>query len=595
MCGFVQKKFSSQFYSSSGDVVSFAFYLKASHPHRPYLFVMATNQHIPAWKRLGLKLKFANDTPVLPLSHTDTNGSQNGLSAKKRKASLSAEVDSSTTKFVPPAKKPKKQPKIACSSQTATFTESSQSSALTPTLASVELASSTNLPQDPSLVSTASPTAKKRKSVSFAPETKAQDGDSTKQLYTAWLAHQDEDFSPATAAQALRHVSPPKIHPSTLPDTTTSPKAPPVKKAKLSKKERLKLSAEASAPIPITATLQYLQSYHTSRSSWKFNKSKQNQVLKHAFDTIKIPRSYDRALAAYMEGLEKTSNACKRLREEALAVRAADEEVEAEASDDVDTETTADDEGEESDNEEDTEDDSDNEEEEDAEIDPEVAAKAKATKQAAKAVKAKRRMSEPIKKKYYRQALQKYKAQLKEKLLLQEERDRLADPVWRDRLLKRKRAELVLWSIGEDDFGPQGMYQKMAPGATVDSLFKPGTVQLVDATGGKVGPVGGRAETGKGANVVGKRKRKRKRRTGVPDDDSSEEVSSSSDSEAEGKEQVKEMSVISLSSFDSDVGGDVAAEEVEEASGSGSGSGSEGEGSDSGSGDDSGSDSDDSD
>lgn len=542
-----------------------------------------------------MKLKFANDTPDHPLSHIDTKGSQNGLSAKKRKASLSAAAQSRIIEAVPPAKKRKEQPKIAKSTQTTTLTGSPQSSAFTPTLASVELVPSKHLPQDPTLVSTASPTPKKRKSVSFAPETKVQDGDSTKQLYTGWLALQDKEFDPTTAAQALRHVSPPKIHPSTLPDINTSPKAPQVKRTKLSKKERSKTPADALTLTPITATLEYLQSYHTSKSTWKFNKSKQNQVLRYAFDIAKIPRSYDPALAAYMKGLEKKSNARKRLREEALAVRVSDEEIEAETSEDVDTETTADDDDDDSDDEgRDSDDDenTDDDDGEDEEIDPEAAAAAKATKEAAKAAKTKRRMSEPLKKKYYRVALRKYKAQLKEKLLLQEERDKVADPAWRDRLLKRKRAELVLWSIGEDDFGPQGMYQKMPPEATVDSLFKPGTVEVVDVKDGMVGAVDGRAEMGKGVNVGGKRKRKRKRRTGVPDDDSSEEVSSSSDSEVErvaGRNEMREMSVMSLSSFHSDVGGDDAAGEVEEASGSGSGSEGEDEGSESGSGGDGGS------
>lgn len=545
---------------------------------------MAANQHIPTWKKLGLKLKLASDTPDLPLSHVDTNGSQNGLSAKKRKVSLSAEVGDSTTAIAPQAKKPKKQLNSAKSSQTsAALTASPPDSTLTPTLASVELAASEALPQDRTRVSISSPTLKKRKSVSFTPETKTQDGDSTKQLYAAWLTQQDDDFDLTTAAQALRHVSPPKINPSTLPSTTTSPKATQAKKPKLSKKRRSKTAGDASTLTPVTATLLYLQSYHTSRPTWKFNKSKQNQVLKYAFDTFKIPPSYDPALNAYMDGLEKTSNARKRLREEALAIRSADEEIEAETSDDVVTESTSDDESEDSNSDSDSNPDSDGDgevdNEEDAEMVLEAAAAAKA---AAKTAKATRRMSESERKKLYRRALRKYQIQLKEKLLLKEERDKLHDPSWRDRLLKRKRAELVLWSIGEDDYGPHGMYQKMPPGATVDSLFQPGTVELVDRATGFVTRVDGRAEMSKMVNVEGKRKRKRKRRTGVPDDDSSSEESSSSDSEGDKeverrRVEARERSVVNLSALDEDlygkVGGKKEGSEVEGGEGNGSGSG----------------------
>ncbi|MCJ1244574.1 hypothetical protein MMC30_001772 [Trapelia coarctata] len=565
---------------------------------------MAANQHIPAWKKIGLKLKFANATPDLPLSHDDANGSQNGLSAKKRKVSLSAEVDDSATAIVPQAKKPKKRLKTTQSSQTASFTGSPHGSTLTSTLASVELASSEALLEDRTRVSTSSPTLKTRKSVSFTPETKTLDGDSTKQLYTAWLAHQGDNFDPTTAAQALRHVSPPKISPSALPGTATSPKAAEVKKPKLSKKERSKSSADASTLTPITATLQYLQSYHTSRPTWKFNKSKQNQVLKYAFDTVKIPPSYDPALNAYMTGLDKTSNARKRLREEALAVRAADKEIEAETSDDVDMESTTDPEGSSSDSDEDSSDDAG----EDAETDPEAAAAAKV---AANKTKAARRMSEPERKKNYRQALRKYKIQLKEKLLLKEERDKLYDPVWKDRLLKRLRAELILWTLDEDDYGPKGMYRKMPAGTTVDSLFKVGTVELVDRATRLATRVDGRVEPRKMVKVEGKRKRKRKRRTGVPDDDSSSEESSSSDSEVEAaaeekKTAGKEMSVMRFSCLDEGAGSGKGASEKsssEEEEGDGSGSGSaessgsgdedgesESEGSGSGSGGESGSD-----
>ncbi|CAI5758323.1 unnamed protein product [Candida verbasci] len=67
----------------------------------------------------------------------------------------------------------------------------------------------------------------------------------------------------------------------------------PPKRQKLPKNER--------KPPPIPDQLTYLKQFETDKSNWKFNKSKQNWILKN----IKIiPKDYESALVLYMESIQ---------------------------------------------------------------------------------------------------------------------------------------------------------------------------------------------------------------------------------------------------------------------------------------------------
>jgi hypothetical protein len=171
------------------------------------------------------------------------------------------------------------------------------------------------------------------------------------------------------------------------------------------------------------------------------------------------------------------------------------------------------------------------------------------SKAAKKASKAARRQDEPILRKYYRSALRKYKRELKQNILDREERKKIQDPAWRMRLLKRKRAELIMWTIDKDEFAEDGLYRRLPEGGMTEVL-KPGEVvyeepeKSVVETPVQAGKGGLGAKNGVGGKQ--KRRRIRKRRTGLPDDDSSsEESSSDSDSviseDEKGKKKGEEM------------------------------------------------------
>ncbi|KIW14942.1 hypothetical protein PV08_07729 [Exophiala spinifera] len=91
----------------------------------------------------------------------------------------------------------------------------------------------------------------------------------------------------------------------------------PTTKRKKEKKPRKQFARTEQASAPsINPALEYLRQYHTSRSTWKFNKTKEIWILKHALLVDDIPRDYDVALARYLHGLkgvgarERLENAC---------------------------------------------------------------------------------------------------------------------------------------------------------------------------------------------------------------------------------------------------------------------------------------------
>lgn len=308
--------------------------------------------------------------------------------------------------------------------------------------------------------------------MAFTPETKTEDGDSVKQLYHTWLAEQKAEDLPSTpnqAGQALTLASP-----SPLPRSTDRP----VKKAKRTKKEKAKPAAPLEPKLPspshTSPSLEYLTLYHTSRTTWKFNKAKQTHLLKHLFSPSTIPPSHDAALASYLSGLQSAS-ARTRIREAAsTAIAADDSALSSEAS-------------------------NDNERAD---------------------------MEDPaLRRQYYQHALNRYKAQLKGLEMEREDREQDLDPAWRLRLLKRKRAEMVLWATGGD----------------VDAGTAEAQAMEGDAGGTVNGEAHGDARKRAKLNEGGPKRRRRKRRTtGVPDDDDDdddESSSSSSSGESSGSEE----------------------------------------------------------
>ena len=424
-----------------------------------------TQKHVPAWKKLGLKLKFAKEEPE------NTQPSQNGTyDSKKRKVSAEEEYGVGEASVEKSTKKVKKvrsraeeaeeavngfgitaeprdedEPKKKkVQSSDLSFKESSKAvngnrrssneptneerhlkkvkkSKVKPDVSTFSISRKpdgthqTNASPPPALKST--PTSKE-KSVSFTPDTKTGDGDSVKSLYKTWVAKQiatDPSFDPSTISPALRSIVPSIVaspeSPSSIRTTLTStsnskPTAKNNKKQIKKSKTRLPKTSSGPGPSRFDPVLTYLTAHQTSPQNWKFSKPHQNQILKHLFSFSHIPSSYDSALHSYIRGLKGTS-ARSRVRKGALAVREEDAKwltSEPSESEKMENETVA-------------------------------------------QCNARRRRD-------YEAAVARIKQTLREREEKREELDweLLGEKEeWEERVRKRRRAEIVLWNVGEEE------------------------------------------------------------------------------------------------------------------------------------------------
>lgn len=229
---------------------------------------------IPAWKRLGLKLKFANEYPDQP---TQLRG--NTSTSNKRRHSKEAET----------------MPQEALSEHD--LKKRSQ-------LHLLDAKPTKRHRIDPKALS---PSLKKdsngiRKTVSFTSDTKIEDGDSSKSLILNWEAQYDQ---PSLANLPEDHRSSQKRD-----SPSTKSKSPSSKNKPL-------------------AALEYLTQFGHSRETWKFNKKKEVWILRNLFAIKHISSDYDVDLAHYLQGL-KSASARLRIRQEAEEIIRKDHQLELE-------------------------------------------------------------------------------------------------------------------------------------------------------------------------------------------------------------------------------------------------------------------------
>ena len=264
-------------------------------------------EHVPAWKKLGLKLNRAPDSP-------DNTASIQSVPLNGRKRNSDAGAVSEAT--ARPSKRLKGATLKSSTPQGNDRNELPEGPTQSP--------SPSSFPLD--LTATSDRLGTKRKSVSFTPETKTEDGDGVKKLYNNWLNSQlaaDPSFNIASANPAIRPATPPSLF---NPSVSSSQ---PLKIAKKPKapRESKRPKPDSAAPVPAKSPLiTYLDDYHNKPSEWKFSKKRQSSLLKNLFSPpTLIPSSYDRILVSYLQGLRGQS-AISLIRNMALKVRDEDQE-----------------------------------------------------------------------------------------------------------------------------------------------------------------------------------------------------------------------------------------------------------------------------
>ncbi|KAH0352081.1 hypothetical protein KCU81_g2042, partial [Aureobasidium melanogenum] len=309
-----------------------------------------TEQRVPAWKRLGLSLTNAKDTAPPPASPaTSTKRSRDDADTPKGSKKQRLDQSQNGANVSSPAQK------------------QLQSSSVAPI--SSPMPSRLRASPEKSILATPNSKQGHRKSVVFSNDTKKQDGDSAQTYFQAWVNDELEYYAQKAAAydaaEAAKAAEKNKIEESTnststqpevtqeadLTSTTANKEDESVvkeekKKAKKEKKEKQEKKEDQSATNkddtpqttsetetpavkkvkvrtpkdntnkPVPDYVRYLEQYHNDRPSWKFNKSKQNDLLKNIWNIYHVPPSCNEALVEYLDGLQGAA-ARQRLRQAA--------------------------------------------------------------------------------------------------------------------------------------------------------------------------------------------------------------------------------------------------------------------------------------
>ena len=325
---------------------------------------VAKPERIPAWKRLGLKLKHAKD---------DENfaGSNSALSSNSLKRSTSDDVRSkgNEDKHSSPVAK-----KRRVDSYSNDLNQSNGSL--------VRRIDSSSTPKLTRL----------KKSVSFTPETKLEDGDSSKTLHADW-AESDEDYYSRKAAEH---------------DAAEAAKATASIQSVFKSQKKPTESKKSSKSLPETPhksrdALEYLNLYYTSRSSWKFQKNREVWILRHILSEA-IPPSFNLPLASYIHGLKSERAKSRLLTQCQEAIEKG--ELDTSANGKTDSPSTS--------------------------------------------------MEDPkLAKAYQDNALKRFKCSLEEHLDHEQRKADEKDPEYQRWLARRKRAELLLWAVTPTSSNPE--------------------------------------------------------------------------------------------------------------------------------------------
>jgi len=276
------------------------------------LALEAMKSNIPAWKRLGLKLKSAQQESVPYIA---------------------------PVVVAPAVPEPKKKRKREIRDEEAPLGKSVKANK---SAKFHEPTTDTTLNQSP-----VAPSHERRKSVTFTPETKTEDGDSIKQLYNGWIAKHPpqgpnfHELRSRSASKTFEAALEAEQIDSAIGEVLQEVEAAKKPKKKKAKKSKIPISQKVvKSTKQLDPALLYLKLFHESKSTWKFNKIHQINLLKNTFDIEKIPSEYIEFFYIYVTGLK--GRARIQLRDAAIAIKVkAQEESAIRSAEDMDSETLA--------------------------------------------------------------------------------------------------------------------------------------------------------------------------------------------------------------------------------------------------------------
>lgn len=252
--------------------------------------------HVPAWKRLGLKLKYAKEQADTTSAAIPTNVHDHDLDPSdrpvKRRRIVKNDADAS----------PRQNGTHSSSDNPAQIRRLKETNT-TNGSAQIPATSADSLRQP----------LQRKKSVTFSEETKQVDGDSRTTI----------DFpagSPGSTPKKVKKLpkdealESPSISANDNADSTaTNQDTTPTKKQSKPKTGKKSKQSKASTKDKSSSALDYLTQHRSARDSWKFNKVIDVWILNHALDAQAIPWTHVTALAGYVRGLPAKAGSRDRL------------------------------------------------------------------------------------------------------------------------------------------------------------------------------------------------------------------------------------------------------------------------------------------
>lgn len=248
--------------------------------------------HVPAWKRLGLKLKYAKD---IPLKTEEAVPSTNHADHNVKNA----------------AERPTKRQRLT-KDNTTTENGLVEHDRLSP-----------NVPSTVSAVTKSDHGGSRRKkSVAFTNDTKVEDGDTRTTIdfpngslgNTSILKNGSIHDTKLNSSSSESQDQTPSVNGRTKP-----------KQKKSSGKKGTSKSSQKDSGDKKTLALDYLNQHRNNRADWKFNKNRDVWIMSHALKKDSVPDSHVYALAGYVQGLPSASGARARLIEQCQAEQAKDD------------------------------------------------------------------------------------------------------------------------------------------------------------------------------------------------------------------------------------------------------------------------------
>ncbi|KAK0251732.1 hypothetical protein LTR91_001752 [Friedmanniomyces endolithicus] len=271
----------------------------------------SSTQHVPAWKRLGLKLKYAKDTADEPAINSPSETKDRAsFTTKPVKRNAEDGLEAFTSS------QPVKKQKALGGSVDILNSEPAVHSSTTHHVNGNDAPGGELglAPRHTKFDTLKQATEATRKSVTFTPDTKTEDTFSAQRLFEEWSAAEAEQ------AHAIRSSLAPQPEAETIVEPSEKKTKAQNGTASDQDQSITKTDPPAqSSPNDTPEYVRYLHQYYTDKPNWKFNKNKQKDLLKNLFNTNRIPASNDAALLTYLRGLSGVA-AQNRVLEDAEAV-----------------------------------------------------------------------------------------------------------------------------------------------------------------------------------------------------------------------------------------------------------------------------------